>query len=299
MRSRTGSSTRCVPPPARPPDGRHRARRAGGLEAARGRFPRAVRRASGVRRAAPRRLVSSRRRSISRSRCSSCRTCCACCLPRSLSSSVLEIGCATGELIAAMPIRPGGRRVGIDISEANVRAAQARFPDVEFRCGDFRELAGSRFDVVVLSDVLEHVPDDAAFLRDAAALADTVLRQPAAGGQLAEPAPRATGRTMSPATCVAIRSPTARRWSSAPGSTCCAQARVWVHETRCRAGLATPAPAALRRRVRRVGAEPALRRAVYAAAVGVPPFGRRLFASNLFIAARARGHPGPSPRQVR
>ena len=67
-----------------------------------------------------------------------------------------------------------------------------------------------------------------------------------------------------------------------------AQSQVWVHET--------PAEAA-RRALRRerlgaafAGAWPArgVRRAVFATATAVRPLGRRLFASNLFVAARAQ-----------
>ena len=93
-------------------------------------------------------------------------------------SGVLEIGCATGELIAAFPVRTGGRRRGIDISAANIAVARARFPQLEFACGDFRALPGLQADpadAVILSDVLEHVPDDVGFLRAAAALGDLVL----------------------------------------------------------------------------------------------------------------------------
>ncbi|MBC8056644.1 MAG: methyltransferase domain-containing protein, partial [Rhizobiales bacterium] len=90
-------------------------------------------------------------------------------------ASVLEIGCATGELIAALPVAAGGRRLGIDISAENIAAARARFPAVDFRCGDFRALRHEHFDAVVMSDVLEHVPDDAGFLRDAARLGGLVL----------------------------------------------------------------------------------------------------------------------------
>jgi len=82
---------------------------------------------------------------------------------------------ATGELIAAVPVADGGERVGLDISVANVAAARARFPEVEFRCGDFRGAGLAGFDAVIMSDVLEHVPDDVAFLRDAAALGELVL----------------------------------------------------------------------------------------------------------------------------
>ena len=203
--------------------------------------------------------------------------------------SVLEIGCATGELIAAMPVRQGGRRIGIDISNANVLAARARFPDVEFRCGDFCELTGSRFDVVILSDVLEHVPDDAAFLRDAAALANIVLLNlPLEDNWLNR------HRHYGPDDV----SGHLRRYSLSDGEALMgsagldvlAQARVWVHET-----AAEPALRRLRRKHEGAsfgGSWPGrlLRRAVHAAAVGLPPFGRRLFASNLFVAARARAH---------
>jgi SAM-dependent methyltransferase len=219
--------------------------------------------------------------------------------PGELPASVLEIGCATGELIAAMPVRPGGRRLGLDISAENIAAARQRFPSVEFVCGDFRTLdfgaAGrercgaprERFDCVVLSDVLEHVPDDAAFLRDAAALGERVLvNLPLEDNWLNR------GRAYGPNDV----SGHLRRYSVAQGLALVeraglqptAHARVWVHETPTEA-----ARRALRRE--RTGAAYAggwasrtVRRAVFAAATAVPPIGRRLFASNLFVAARAR-----------
>ena len=95
--------------------------------------------------------------------------------PGLLLRSVLEIGCATGELIANFPVAPGGRRVGCDISVANVAAASARYPETAFLAGDFADLSLDAFDVVVLSDVLEHVEDDSEFLRRAARLGRHVL----------------------------------------------------------------------------------------------------------------------------
>jgi SAM-dependent methyltransferase len=210
--------------------------------------------------------------------------------PQSL-GSVLEIGCATGELIAALPVRPGGRRVGMDISSANIDVASARFPQIEFRCGDFRTLSAEHFDVVLLSDVLEHVPDDAAFLRDAALFGDlVVVNLPLEDNWLNR------SRRYGPNDV----SGHLRRYSLADGLALferagldlIAHAQVWIHET--------PAEHA-RRALRRerlgtafAGAWPArtLRQAVFGAAIAWRPLGRRLFASNLFAAARWRGSLG-------
>ncbi len=209
--------------------------------------------------------------------------------PRALGSA-LEIGCATGELIAALPVRAGGRKVGVDISAANVEVARGRFPQFEFRCGDFRSLPAERFDVVILSDVLEHVPDDAAFLGDAAAFGRVVLvNLPLEDNWLNRK------RRYGPDDV----SGHLRRYCLADGLAlieragleAIAHSRVWVHET--------PTEAA-RRSLRRerlgaayAGTWPArtLRRAVFAAATALRPVGRRWFASNLFVAARARPAP--------
>ena len=204
--------------------------------------------------------------------------------------SVLEIGCATGELIDAVPVQAGGRKLGMDISDANVAAARARFPGVEFRCGDFREARDETFDAVLMSDVLEHVPDDEAFLRDAAALGDTVLvNLPLEDNWLNRH--RAYGPD--------DVSGHLRRYSLADGLALVeraglevmAFAQVWVHET-----ATEPARRGLRRE--RLGAEYSggwprrlIKHAVFATATAMPVIGRRLFASNLFAAARKRAAP--------
>lgn len=82
--------------------------------------------------------------------------------------SIAEVGSATGELIANFPARNGPlRRSGFDVSPLNVAAARARFPQVDCRAMDIRESEGS-WDLVILSDVLEHVPDDVGLLAAAA-----------------------------------------------------------------------------------------------------------------------------------
>lgn len=204
--------------------------------------------------------------------------------------SVLEIGCATGELIAAVPVQAGGRRIGLDIAAGNIAAARARFPAVEFHCGDFRTLTLPPVEAVVLSDVLEHVPDDAAFLRDAAALGQQVLLNlPLEDNWLNR------GRAYGPDDA----SGHLRKYTLTEGLDLIAKAglhvvsqrRVWVHET-----PAEPARRALRRE--RTGQAYAgswlprtLRAGVFAAATAIRPLGRRLFASNLFVAARPRTTP--------
>ena len=96
-------------------------------------------------------------------------------LPQDFSySSIVEIGCGTGEIIGTFPGPNVKRRVGFDISPLNIKAAQQRFPDVFFSAKDFRT-STEKFDLVIMSDILEHVPDDVEFLRDAARLGRLVV----------------------------------------------------------------------------------------------------------------------------
>lgn len=88
--------------------------------------------------------------------------------------SVLELGCAEGALAAHLTERYRARVTGIEISaEALERAkphlARAILADVERDAWD-GELAGERFDVILIADVLEHLYDPAAVLARAARL---------------------------------------------------------------------------------------------------------------------------------
>jgi SAM-dependent methyltransferase len=75
--------------------------------------------------------------------------------------TVVDVGCGTGAVLARFV---GEVREGWDPSpEAIRRAARHESEGVRFVCGDF--LAESRrVDLVLCVDVLEHVPDDLAFL---------------------------------------------------------------------------------------------------------------------------------------
>ena len=77
-------------------------------------------------------------------------------------SRVLEIGCGTGNLLAALDPAVG---VGIDFSQTAIALAQSKYPHLQFYCLDAetlvpRELGGDiTFDFIVLSGVLGHLGD--------------------------------------------------------------------------------------------------------------------------------------------
>jgi len=96
-------------------------------------------------------------------------------LPKEFSyTSIAEIGCGTGEIIGTFPGENVNRRVGIDISPLNISCARKRFSDVEFHDLDFRSW-NEKFDLLILSDILEHVPDGVGFLKDASKMARLLL----------------------------------------------------------------------------------------------------------------------------
>jgi SAM-dependent methyltransferase len=72
-------------------------------------------------------------------------------------ASVLELGCGTGELLAAVEPREG---LGIDLSPAMIEQARQRFPHLTWRVGDAESLdLGRRFEYIILSDLLGHLED--------------------------------------------------------------------------------------------------------------------------------------------
>ncbi|MGH7539768.1 MAG: class I SAM-dependent methyltransferase [Gemmatimonadota bacterium] len=86
-------------------------------------------------------------------------------VPSSGSTTIVDVGCGTGANIAAFD--PQYRVVGIDPSPAAVDLAARRFPQVAFLCGEAEVIGAealARADLVLLTDVLEHVADDRRFL---------------------------------------------------------------------------------------------------------------------------------------
>ncbi len=75
---------------------------------------------------------------------------------------VLEVGCGLGDLLAVA--RPA-RGLGVDFSPAVVDLARQRHPDLEFQVADALEFsAGETFDYILLSDLVNDLPDVQAVL---------------------------------------------------------------------------------------------------------------------------------------
>lgn len=85
------------------------------------------------------------------------------------SSSLLEIGCGNGDLLKFLNCR---LKTGIDASEKQASAARKNCPEVIIHCGDAcgAGLDGG-FDVILVSDTLNHCTDAQALLESAARFA--------------------------------------------------------------------------------------------------------------------------------
>ncbi|MDO9338953.1 MAG: methyltransferase domain-containing protein [Bacteroidales bacterium] len=88
-------------------------------------------------------------------------------------NNILEVGCAFGVLLNNLADRLHLKtRIGIDISGKNIKVARNLYPDCYFFQGTLDEfirvnpveIKDHRFDLIVLSDIIEHIPDDLGFL---------------------------------------------------------------------------------------------------------------------------------------
>jgi len=87
--------------------------------------------------------------------------------------TVVEIGCGEGELLARMRSwRPARRMVALDLSDAILREARARHGlIVAAQSAEALALRDGAADIVVASEVLEHLPDPLAALQEIARVA--------------------------------------------------------------------------------------------------------------------------------
>lgn len=78
---------------------------------------------------------------------------------------VMEIGCGAGDLLVELG-RRGYRGIGIDISTEARQAARLRVGDGPVRVDDRAfEAVTEQFDIIIASEVIEHIADDCGFLR--------------------------------------------------------------------------------------------------------------------------------------
>ncbi|MFH1634448.1 MAG: class I SAM-dependent methyltransferase [Chloroflexota bacterium] len=81
---------------------------------------------------------------------------------------VMDIGCGIGAVAYDVAERSGAYVTGVDLNADSIATAREKFahPRVEYRVGDaLKEFPDERFDVVILSNVLEHLPERPSFLR--------------------------------------------------------------------------------------------------------------------------------------
>ncbi|NQU52116.1 MAG: glycosyltransferase [Bacteroidetes bacterium] len=72
-------------------------------------------------------------------------------------SSVLEVGCGTGELIADIN---GKNKTGIDFSDKMIGEAKRQFPDLDFVCMTAEDISiDKKYDVIILSNLVGYLLD--------------------------------------------------------------------------------------------------------------------------------------------
>jgi ubiquinone/menaquinone biosynthesis C-methylase UbiE len=91
----------------------------------------------------------------------------------------LDLGCGDGAFTAELA-QAGAVATGVDVAEAALRRARARYPELDFRIAPLDgplPLKDNEFDLVWCSEVIEHVADTARWLSE-------VRRVLAVGGRL-------------------------------------------------------------------------------------------------------------------
>jgi len=91
-------------------------------------------------------------------------------VPRDKAIRVLDVGCGTGSLLFRLAdALPAASLVGIDVSPANIRAAEQHVSDhplarVQFEVADYLEYRAEPFEVLVSDGVLHLIPGDTTVL---------------------------------------------------------------------------------------------------------------------------------------
>jgi 2-polyprenyl-3-methyl-5-hydroxy-6-metoxy-1,4-benzoquinol methylase len=91
--------------------------------------------------------------------------------------SILDVGCGQGTLLSELCVEfPHIKPYGIDISSSGIKLTKQRVPNGQFWVLDAsQEYLEQKFDLLVCSEVLEHIPDDMAVLRNMARMTNKYL----------------------------------------------------------------------------------------------------------------------------
>ena len=99
-------------------------------------------------------------------------------------NNILEIGCAFGVLLNNIADRLSIKsRAGIDISSENIKLAKELYPECNFISGTLDDylkvipagIETNQFELIILSDIIEHLPDDLLFMKRVSEISDFVL----------------------------------------------------------------------------------------------------------------------------
>jgi 2-polyprenyl-3-methyl-5-hydroxy-6-metoxy-1,4-benzoquinol methylase len=87
-------------------------------------------------------------------------------------TSVLDVGCGSGENLAALAFSGNYQLAGVDISAKAIELAERRVPTARLKVLDVeREALDERFDIVISIQAVEHLLDDMAGFRNIARMA--------------------------------------------------------------------------------------------------------------------------------
>ncbi|MDQ2855820.1 MAG: methyltransferase domain-containing protein [Acidobacteriota bacterium] len=81
--------------------------------------------------------------------------------------SVLDVGCGAGHNLYALAASGKYHLAGIDVSHKALEMARGLVPEAEFHLMDVQaQTLDARFDLVISLQVIEHIPDDLAVIRN-------------------------------------------------------------------------------------------------------------------------------------
>ena len=83
---------------------------------------------------------------------------------------VIDLGCATGELVGLLT-ENGFKAQGVNLYQPSIEYARRKYPKGIFVCDDVFNIKG-KWDAVIAQEILEHIPDDKAFIKHCASLTD-------------------------------------------------------------------------------------------------------------------------------